>query len=50
MRHELNRIQSKDHNIESYRINKISLSSYGDKKKILDDGYSRLLHFYKSCR
>ena len=30
IRHEMNRIQS--HNIGSYRINKISLSSYDDKK------------------
>ena len=37
MRHEMNRIQSKDDNIESYRINKISLYSYGDKKHILKD-------------
>ena len=32
MRHKMNKIQSKDHNIGSYRINKISLSSYDDKK------------------
>ena len=32
IRHEMNRIQSKCHNIGSYRINKISLSSYDDKK------------------
>ena len=42
MRHEMNRSQSKDHNVESYRINKISLSSYDDKKDILKDGYNRL--------
>ena len=44
----MNRIQSKNHNIESYRINKVSLSSYDDKKYILTDGYSRLSHFHKS--
>ena len=32
MRHEINRIQRKNHKIGSYRINKISLSSYDDKK------------------
>ena len=32
MRHEMNRIQSKDHNIGQYRINKVSLSSYDDRK------------------
>ena len=30
MRHEMNRVQSKDQNIGSYRINKTSLSSYDD--------------------
>ena len=34
MRHEKNRIRSADHNIESYGINKISLSSYDDQKYI----------------
>ena len=32
MRHEMNRIQSKDCNIGSHRINKICLCSYDDKK------------------
>ena len=32
MRHEMNRIQSNDHSIGSYRINKISLSFFDDKK------------------
>ena len=48
MRHEVNRIQSKNHNVGSSRINEISLSSYDDKKYILEDGYSRLSHFHKS--
>ena len=34
MKHEMNRIQSKDHNIGSHKINKISLCSYDDKKYI----------------
>ena len=46
MRHEMNRIQSKNHNIGSYRSNKISLS-YDDKKNILKDVYSRLSYFHK---
>ena len=29
----MNRIQSKSHNIGTYRINKISLPGYDDKKK-----------------
>ena len=32
MRHKMNRIQSKDHTIGLYRINKIFLSSYDEKK------------------
>ena len=48
MRHEMNRIQSKNHTIKSYRINKFPLSSYNDKKYILKDGYSRLSSFHKS--
>ena len=34
MRHKMNRIQSKNHTIGLYRINKISLSSYDEKKNI----------------
>ena len=48
MKHEINRIQSRNHNIGSYRTNKISLSSFDDKKYILKDGFSRLSHFYES--
>ena len=44
----LNRIQSKNQNIGSYKINKIS--SYDNKKYILKDGYSELSHFRKSIR
>ena len=50
MRHEMNRIPSKDHDIGSYRINKISLPSYNDKKYIVEDGYNRLSYFHKSTR
>ena len=32
----MNRIQSKNYNIGSYRINQISLSSYDDEKYILE--------------
>ena len=40
----MNRIQSKDDNIGSYRINKAFLCSYDDKKYILKSGYSRTTH------
>ena len=49
MRHKMNKIQSKDHNIVSSRINKICSSSYDDKKYILKDEFSRLSHFHKSA-
>ena len=45
LRHEMNRTQSKDHNLGPYRI--IFLSFYNDKKYILEDGYIRLSHFHK---
>ena len=40
--HEMNIIQSNDHNIGLYRICKNSLSSYNHEKYILRDGFSRL--------
>ena len=35
MRHEMNTIQRKDHNIRTSRINEVSLSCYNDKQYIL---------------
>ena len=34
LKHSMNRIQSKDHKIETYKINKISLCCFDDKKNI----------------
>ena len=52
LNHEMNRIQSKSHNIGSYRINKVALFCYDDKKYILEkqrkinkDGYHTLSRF-----
>ena len=42
LRHLINRIQSKDHRIETYEINKISLSSFDDKIVIHNNGYDGL--------
>ena len=42
----MDRIQSKDHDIASYRINKIFLSYYDGKKYKLKDG--AFSHFNKS--
>ena len=44
----MDRIQSKDHDIGSYRMNKISLSYYDDKKYKLKDG--TFSHFNKFTR
>lgn len=44
----MNRTQSKDHNVWTYRINKTSLSCYNNKKYIIEDGCSRLSHSHKS--
>ena len=46
----MNRIQTKDHNIGSYKISQIFLSCFDDKTYILEDGYCRLSHFHKSTR
>ena len=47
MRHEINKFQSKNHNLCLFRVNKISLSSYKFKRYKREDGYTRLAHFYK---
>ena len=38
----MNRIESKDHRIGTYEINKIALSCFNDKIHIINDGYDRL--------
>ena len=42
IRHSMNRIQSKDHRIGTYEINKISLPFFDDKMYIQNNGYGRL--------
>ena len=42
IRHSMNRIQSKDHRIRTYEINKISLSCFDDKIYIQNNGYDGL--------
>ena len=46
LRRSMNRIQSKNHRIETYEINKISLSWFDDKIYILNTGYDRLVIGY----
>ena len=43
LRHSMNRIQSKDHRIGTYEINKISLSCFNDKIYIQNNGYDDLI-------
>ena len=48
IRHSMNRIQSKDHRIGTYEINKISLFCYDDKIYIKNNEYHRLTFGYQS--
>ena len=47
IRHKMKRIQSKKHKLGTYEINKISLSCFGDKRYVLDDGIYPLSYFHK---
>ena len=42
----MNRVQSKNHRIETYEINKISLSCFDDKIFIQNNGCDRLAFGY----
>ena len=50
----MKRIQAKKHKIGTYKINKISLSCFDDKRFILDDGIHTFAYFHKdsvtSCK
>ena len=48
LRRSMNRIQCKDHRIETYKINKISLSCFNDETHILSNEYDRLAVGYQS--
>ena len=45
----MNRIQSKNHIIGTYEINKVYVSCQDDKKYIIEYGYHRLSHFDRSA-
>ena len=47
-RHSMNRIQSKDHRIGTYEINKTSLSCFNDKIYIQNNGNDGLPLVYQS--
>ena len=48
LRYSMNRIQSKDHRIETYEINKIFLSCFDDEIYIGNNGYDELTLSYQS--
>ena len=54
IRHKMKRIQSKKHKSRTYEIDKMSLSCFGDKRYVLDDGIYTLAYFHKdsvtSCK
>ena len=43
----MKRIQAKKHKIETYEINKISLSCFDNERQVLDDGIHTLAYFHK---
>ena len=43
-------IQRKLHRIETYEVRKISLSSFDDKRYILDNGVNSLVYFHKDIK
>ena len=47
IRHKITRIQSKKYKTVTYKINKILLSCFGDKRFVLDDGTHTLAYFHK---
>ena len=48
IRHKMKRIQSKQHKLGTYEIDKISLSCFDDKRYVLDDGIHILSYFHKN--
>ena len=50
VRHNMRRIQSKKHKIKTYKISKISLSCFDDKRFGLGDGIHTLAYFRKYCK
>ena len=48
IRHKMKRIQSKKHKLGTYKIDKISLSCFDDKRYVLDDRIYTLSHLHKN--
>ena len=47
LRHKMERILSERHNVGTYLLNEVSLSCFGDKRFILDDGINSLAYGHK---
>ena len=47
IRHKMKIIQSKQHKLGTYKIDKISLSCFDNKRYVLDDGIYTLSYFHK---
>ena len=43
----MKRIQAKKHEMETYEIDKISLSCFDHKRQVVDDGVHTLAYFHK---
>ena len=50
LRHKMRKIQCKKHKMGTYEINKISLSVFGDKRFVLNDGIHTLAYFHKDLK
>ena len=46
----MKRIQAKKHKTGTYEIDKISFSSFDDKRYVLDDGVNTSAYFHKDCK
>ena len=46
----MKRIQSRLHKIGTYNVCKISLSSFDDKRYVLDNGVNSLTYFHKDIK
>ena len=47
MRHKMRRIQAKKHKVGTYKIDKISLTCFDNKRFILINGFHTLTYFHK---
>ena len=50
MRHKMRRIQTKNHKLGTYEINKISLPCFDDKRFIVKKGIHTLAYFHKDLK